>query len=370
MMRVVWIVPGFSRDETDWCIPALRDLAREIALRCDLHIVALHYPYRRDIYRVFGATVHSLGGANRGGRHTLSLWRAALRKVDALRPDVVHAFWAYPSGVIAAWLAPKIPAIVHLAGGELIDLPRFHYGLWGKWHIRWWMRWALRRVRVVTAGSRYLIDLAERWIPDREISFAPLGVDRGLFTISAPDRANGPPTVLNVGSLEPIKDQTMLLRAFQRISNALPTARLILVGQGRLENELRDVRRSLGLSDRVEFMGEMPHHNLPALYRSAAICVQSSQHEAQGMAMLEAAACGVPLVGTAVGTVADLSPDAAVAVPVGDEVALAQAMISLLMEPQWQMRLRRAATDVIAREYALTRAVDRAMMMYEMTNEK
>jgi len=200
MMRVAWIVPGFSSDENDWCIPALRDLAREVALRCDLHIVALHYPYRRASYRVFGVTVHSLGGANRGGMATLSLWRDAFRTVTALRPAVLQAFWAYPSGVIAAWLAPKIPAIVHLAGGELIDLPHLHYGLWRKRHIRWLMRWALRRARIVTAGSRYLIDLAERRAIDREIAFAPLGVERELFNGAASDRSERYPIVINVGS--------------------------------------------------------------------------------------------------------------------------------------------------------------------------
>jgi glycosyltransferase involved in cell wall biosynthesis len=77
----------------------------------------------------------------------------------------------------------------------------------------------------------------------------------------------------------------------------------------------------------------------------------------------------VPLVGTAVGVIADLSVEAAVAVPVGDEISLAQALISLLPDPMRRDRLSRAARDVMAREYTLTRAVDRAMLMYEMLGE-
>jgi glycosyltransferase involved in cell wall biosynthesis len=172
--------------------------------------------------------------------------------------------------------------------------------------------------------------------------------------------------LLNVGSFEPVKDQAMLLRAFKWVSEAVPEARLIIAGQGRLENELRSLCQHLNLDERVTFAGEIPHDQLSALYRPAKLFVQSSRHEAQGMAVLEAAMYGVPLVGTAVGAIADLSPDAAVAVPVGDEVSLAQAIISLLRDPVRRLHLSRAAQAIVAREYALARTVDRAMMMYEM----
>ncbi len=374
-MKVVWIVPGFSSDEHDWCIPALRNLAGEIALRCDLHIVALHYPYRRDVYHAFGATVHSLGGANRGGPRTPALWREAIRTVNALQPDVLHAFWAYEPGVIAAGLAQRVPTIIHLAGGELIDLPDIRYGLRGKPHTRWLIRWALNRPRIVTAGSRYLMEMAEKFAGGREVAFAPLGVPPHPPTPSPEMGENisgeGESVILNVGSLEPVKDQAMLLRAFKRVSEIVPEARLIIAGQGRLEGELRGLCQHLNLNERVSLAGEVPHAELSALYRSATLCVQTSRHEAQGMAVLEVAVHGVPLVGTAVGAIADLSPDAAVAVPVGDEASLAQAIISLLRDPVRRAQLSRTAQAIVAREYALSRAIDRAMVMYEvMTSDE
>jgi glycosyltransferase involved in cell wall biosynthesis len=175
--------------------------------------------------------------------------------------------------------------------------------------------------------------------------------------------------ILNVGSLEPVKDQSLLLRAFKMVHEALPRSKLIIAGRGRLEGELRRQCAQLNLTERVTFTGEVPHDQLPQLYRRATLCVQTSRHEAQGMAVLEAALCGVPLVGTAVGAIADLSPETAVAVPVGDEVSLAQALISLLRDPARCARLSRAARAVIAREYALTRTVDRTMSMYEVLRE-
>jgi glycosyltransferase involved in cell wall biosynthesis len=321
--------------------------------------------------------VHSLGGANRRGAQTPILWREAVKTINALRPDVVHAFWAYEPGVIAAWLAQRVPTIIHLAGGELIDLPDIAYGLRGKPHTRWLMRWALNRARIVTAGSRYLMEMAEKFTGGREIAFAPLGTPHPPAPLLPHPLSRSPEmekhisgerelALLNVGSLEAVKDQTMLLRAFKRVSEAVPAARLIIAGQGRLESELRSLCQQLNLNERVTFAGEIAHEKLPELYRGAAVCVQSSRHEAQGMAVLEAAAHGVPLIGTAVGAIADLSPDAAVAVPVGDEASLAQAIISLWRDPARRAQLGRAAGDIVAREYTLTRTVDRAMMMYGM----
>ena len=83
------------------------------------------------------------------------------------------------------------------------------------------------------------------------------------------------------------------------------------------------------------------------------------------MAMLEAAACGTPIVGTAVGALCDLAPDAAVATPVGDAAAQAQALLDLLRDPDRSAQIGRAAQQTIAREYSLERSVDRFMSTYE-----
>src|SRR5512141_1065120 len=222
LMKVVWIVPGFSSNEQDWCIPALLDLARVMAERCELHIVALRYPYRRDRYSVYGATVHSIGGGNRGHWNTPGIWREALRVIGQLNFDVVHAFWLYESGLIAARLKPRAPIVISLAGGELINLPDIQYGLARKFYLRWLMRWSLRRADVVTAGSKYLIDLANQFEKIKRIEFAPQWCMDGKLLNSAQHPSSLQPAdaaasvqrvVLNVGSLEPIKDHATLLRA-------------------------------------------------------------------------------------------------------------------------------------------------------------
>src|SRR5205085_3521432 len=101
-MRVGLVVPGFSADAGDWCIPSLRHLARQLAATDDVRVIAVRYPYRAARYSVDGADIVAIGGADRRGMPALDLWRTTLRIVQAehrRKPfDVLHAFWATESG--------------------------------------------------------------------------------------------------------------------------------------------------------------------------------------------------------------------------------------------------------------------------------
>ncbi|HJW84138.1 MAG TPA: glycosyltransferase family 4 protein [Anaerolineae bacterium] len=367
-MRIAWLVPGFSGDERDWCLPALLDLARALAARHDLHVFALQYPYRRDRYTVFGATVHAIGGRNRGRWHVPAVWRAALSQIARehrrSRFDALHAFWAWEPGVIAGWLKQSIGVrtVISLAGGELIDLPEIGYGLGGRRGLLRVMRWALRRADVVTAGSAGLLARGRRLgLPAAQ--FAPLGVDVEMFSPEARQRET-PPTIINVGSLEPVKGQADLLSAFRFVVDREPKARLVIAGNGSLKGELESFTRELGLAERVSFVGDVRHEELPALYHAAGVCVQASWHEAQGMAVLEAAACGLAIVGTPVGALADLAPEAAVTSPPGDPLRLAQALLSVLDDPARRKALGQAARRRVEDVYRLALAAERFETLY------
>src|SRR5579859_7548160 len=133
-MRVGLVVPGFSADAQDWCIPALRHLARALAVQDDVRVIAIRYPYRAARYRIEGSDVIAAGGAERRGAAALGVWRRTLEILRAehrRRPfDVLHAFWATESGLLTA-VAGKllsVPTVVSLAGGELVALPDIGYG--------------------------------------------------------------------------------------------------------------------------------------------------------------------------------------------------------------------------------------------------
>jgi glycosyltransferase involved in cell wall biosynthesis len=324
-MKIALIVPGFSADERDWCIPALRDYAQALSRRAEVHVLALRWPEHAGSYSCFGASVRALGGRPHMGARALGLWNRADRALSAEHRrapfDVLHAFWADEPGWLAAWIGRKlgVPVVISIAGGEIVALREIGYGglrIPGRGAMT---RWGLGRAAAVGVGSRYLLDLAREHLGVRDrtkLIVAPLGVDTTLF--SRPARALRPPLVhLNVGSLYPVKGQAILIRAFARA--VAPPAVLRIVGAGPLRADLEKLASDLGVAERVAFLGEIPHERMPEVYRNADLFVQSSLHEAQGMAVLEAAACGLPAVGTAVG----LLPEIGRASPPGDEFALA-----------------------------------------------
>ncbi len=308
-MKIGLVLPGFSADERDWCIPALLDLVRRLAIENHVHVFALEYPYRRAVYTVHGATVHSLGGRNRGKTYAPRLWLDALLAVYAEHHrepfDVLHAFWVNEPGAVAllAGRMLKVPVVASAAGGELVGIRSIRYGGQLNLFEQTIVRMVLRGADRIAVGSRYLQQIAMRW--RRDAVLIPLGVDVKRFAPSPFRMANAPTTLLNIASLVPVKQQMQLLEAFAQLKER--DTRLEIIGAGTLEHQLRERAHALGTTDRVAFLGAVPHHSVGGHYRAADLVVQSSLHEAQGMAVLEAAACGTATAGTPVGILPELA---------------------------------------------------------------
>jgi glycosyltransferase involved in cell wall biosynthesis len=351
-MNVGLVVPGFSADDADWCIPALRDLARCLASRTSLRVISVRYPYRAGRYVVEGAPVIALGGGERRAAGSLHVWQrtlAALRAEHRRQPfDILHAFWATESGLLAA-LAGRvlgIPTLVSLAGGELVGLPQIGYGdqLVGWERLK--VRAALRLATAVSAGSNSLVERARRRV--RHVRKLPLGVDRARFFRAERKTESTSLRVVHVGTLTPVKDQLTLLHAFALLRQQRSDARLAVIGDGPLRAMLDDQARRLAVADAVDFVGAVDHGQLAAHYQRADVFALSSCYEAQGMVALEALSCGVPVVGTSVGVV----PEIGQPVPVGDAHALANALA-------WSR-----ASACLPAEFELGPAVDRFVAVY------
>ena len=325
-MRIGLVVPGFSANAEDWCIPALRHLARALSVADDVRVVAVRYPYRPGRYSVEGADVLAVGGADRRGVAAFEVWRRTLdvlRAEHRRRPfDVLHAFWATESGLLTAIAGRllRIPTLVSLAGGELVSLPAIGYGDQRVAWERLKVATTLRLATAVTAGSLQLRGLAEKHTRKDRLHCAPLGVPLDMFRpcVTHVDESR----FLHVGTLTPVKDHVTLLRAFA----SLPVGgHLDIVGDGPLRASLELLAKHLGIATAVTFHGDVDHAALPDVYPLAATFVVSSLHEAQSMVALEAAACGLRVAGTCVGVIPELTDAVA---PTGDARALATAMTS------------------------------------------
>jgi glycosyltransferase involved in cell wall biosynthesis len=350
-LNVALVVPGGVDAEGERVIPAVLWLVERLAARHEVRIYTLDTGSGPSEFPLLGAVVERLPA----GRPRFAVALPGLvRSLRAHGPfDVLHAFWADTPGLLAAAAAKFVGAqtILHLGGGELAAREEIGWGGALSWRGRLRTRLAVRGATRVTAASRFLVELASaRGVAAEEV---PLGVPREWTERAGSAPAAPPFTLAQVASLNRVKDQPTLLRAFRRVLDAGADARLEIAGEDTLSGEVQRLARSLSLGDRVVFHGRLPSGRVGELLSRAHLHVVSSRHEAGPVAAVEAAALGVPTVGTAVGHVADWAPALASAVPVGDDAALARAILELLGDPA-----RRAAMGARARDWARTHDAD------------
>jgi glycosyltransferase involved in cell wall biosynthesis len=335
-VKIGLVAPGgFDRSGRERVVPVFLWLVERLARHHEVHVFTLYQHPQPCQYPLLGATVHNVGASGRPLRIPRTILRTlrVLGREHARRPfDVLHGLWAGESGfsAVTAGRILRVPSVLTVAGGELVALADIGYGALLHRRGRWLVRATLRLATAVTAATEFMRQPLRPYRPDAEL--IPLGVDTALFAPAVSPL--GPPwRLLHVASLNRVKDQTTLLRAMQVVHAAAPTAHLDIIGEDTLGGAMQRLARDLGLEQAVTFRGFQPSDTVSAALRQSHLLLHSSRHESGPIVFLEAAACGVPALGTAVGHFADLAPTAAVAVPVGDAAALAQATLDLLRDP-------------------------------------
>lgn len=173
--------------------------------------------------------------------------------------------------------------------------------------------------QVYTVSTNTLRDYRRRHPAAQEkFAFVPTWVDPSRFAPSVEpkravrarlvarglDIAIDAPWILYVGRLQPQKAPQRLLDAFALLRQQQPQAQLILIGDGNLRGAVEDKVRRQGLAASVRLLGPVPQTELPAYYHAADLLVLTSDFEGMPMCVLEALACGLPVVTTRVGEVA------------------------------------------------------------------
>jgi len=233
-----------------------------------------------------------------------------LERTRAIGPHVLDAHYAYPDGVAAfrlretlsAALGRRLPLVLTCRGTDLNLLPKLP-------SVRPQIAEALRGADHVVCVAEALRAVAlELGVPADRVTTLRNGVDTELF--SPGDRATArrhvgldadARIVLCVGHLIERKGQHHLLEAFAREYGASPEpCRLVLVGQGEARESLARKAVELGVDHRVVFAGAVRHEDLVEWYRAADVLVLASSREGWPNVVLEALACGTPVVATRV----------------------------------------------------------------------
>jgi glycosyltransferase involved in cell wall biosynthesis len=340
-VKIALVVPGgVDRSGEFRVIPVLLTLIERLARAHVVHVFALRQEALPGRWALHGAVVHNIGD----GWTRLRAIRAIGAEHHRGPFDVVQSIFSGSCGLVAVAAAKslRLPSLVHIAGGELIALPQIDYGGRQQWKGRLREALVLRCASAVTAASAPIIaELSALGIAGRRVA---LGVDLQAWPPRAPRRRSAQlGRLVHVASLNRVKDQTTLLRALAALAETGVDFQMDIVGEDTLQGATQRLAAQLGLERNVRFLGFKTQLELRPIIASADVLVMSSMHEAGPLVALEAAVIGVPTVGTAVGHIAEWSPAAALAVPVGDWASLAASLRSVLADEELRLRLAKAA---------------------------
>ncbi|HET8930896.1 MAG TPA: glycosyltransferase [Acidimicrobiales bacterium] len=208
---------------------------------------------------------------------------------------------------------------------------------------RWFERWVLRRVAAVhTCNDDVAGVLATKGF-DGEVVNIGLGVDETVFVPSAPDRTSGTGP-LKVGYVGRFTEQKGIFVLVSALAN-LDRVETVFVGAGPEQTRLEDAIDAHGLGARVTVRGFVDHDDLPELYRGLDVLVVPSidrpnVREQFGRVIVEAMACGTPVIATDVGAFPVVAADAALIVPDRDAAALSEAIERVRDDPKLRGELR------------------------------
>ncbi|MBW1767823.1 MAG: glycosyltransferase family 4 protein [Deltaproteobacteria bacterium] len=291
------------------------------------------------------------------------------------RFDIVHTHTAKAGflGRIAGWLA-GIPTIIYMPHGHVF------YGYFGLLMSRVAIT-VERVVAYITDKVMVLTELEKRDL----IAFRVTTPDKIIVINSGLELENYRESVIDVqgkkdefqieedtsvvgviGRLEPVKGHEYLIEAARMVTEELPKVKFLIVGDGSLRNDLESQCEELGVLDKFIFTGWK--EDVSSILSTLDILVLPSVNEAVGRVLIEAGACGVPVVATNVGGVPEIVRDneTGILVPPGSPGDLARAIIDLLNSEDKRQQMSIAAEKWIDDRFSAHRMVEEVFNSYDV----
>lgn len=316
----------------------------------DVHLIMLQ-PAEEEL---IGVTVHILPFGKPFGYYLNAIH---LRKLlGKLCPDLLHVHYASGNGTLGR-LSRFHPSVLSVWGSDVMVTPKESS--------------VMRRVVTknllyydwVCSTSRVMAESVRHLCPRlQNLSLTPIGVDTAHF---APVRSqkddNGCITVGTVKTLHPIYGIDVLLQAFTEARGQLlkrtpqvgRRLRLLIVGEGPQRVDLESLATELGLSNLVEFTGQVPHSRIPEVLNRMDIFVVMSRRESFGVAVLEASACSLPVVVSNIGGLLEVAKNGITGFIVENENVseCADAIIKLVVNQNLREQMGDAGRQFVKEKY-------------------
>ncbi len=282
------------------------------------------------------------------------------REVKQWRPHFVQSVHSYTN--LYAVLAARCAGCMDIGAARSDGIREFTgLGLLSGPSLRW--------PTILAVNSRQAAEMVRtaRGI-NKPLYFLPNVVDTDHFVprLGAPSARCNTLLVLCVGTLKSEKRQDVFLYALARAKTFIPTLRASLVGDGPLRGALEKLARDLGIEDAVEFMGTLD--DVKSVYQRGDMLVLTSDYEGAPNVILEAMACGLPVVSTRVGAASDFIVDGEMGflTDARDVEAIADRIVRLASEPELRRQMGSAARARVEAQYSLSLLRDNLLGLYDL----
>jgi glycosyltransferase involved in cell wall biosynthesis len=380
-------IGGMQRHTSDLC-RGLSDAGHDVEVITNRHPEGLRQLHHDGARWRFA---DSDGNQVDPGWHLASL--AEFRLAQAERPfDVIHSESTCALGLVRAGVHRQVPLAVKYHGNfvglakanvrravrgrsarAVAREARGFIGLCGQ-HFPRGNWWRFHGFESMVPSHQQLNDQhLSHFIPRSKLHVVPNGVDIRRFTPRDRDEARAElglgeaPLVVAVGRLNRQKGMHTAVRAVAALP---PPARLVLVGDGEERRHLAELAQSLGAEERVVFAGGRPPEEVASHLAAADVFVfPTERDEGAPMVLVEAMACGVPVVATAMDQIAEVIDEPSrngFLVPPADVDATARVLERLLADPAEARRVGARGRERILAEYTLERMIERTVAVYEL----
>ena len=285
--------------------------------------------------------------------------RRIIRSCD---PDVVNPHFVTTSGTLAR-IAGVHPIVLTAWGSDIVPAD----GHRARPLVRRINRWAIGGAERVTAASRFLADWVRRTAPDASVEVVPFGVDTAVFR----PLGEGDGDVQVVGVVKSLEHRYGIdgfIRAIPKVLRTVPDARFVIAGGGTLGPSLHALAAELGVSDRLTFLGRVPHEDVPSVVAGLSVAVNPTVvPESFGVAVLEASSCAVPVVATDVGGVPEVCVDRVTGIMVrpNDPGQMAAAIVELLGDASLRSSMGDAGRRYVVANFEWSVTVDRMLTVLQ-----
>lgn len=284
----------------------------------------------------------------------------AVKKIlEEEKADIVHARSRVPA--IIGYYAAKKTGVAFITTC---------HGYYSKHPISGVMGWGKYVIAISQIIAKHMME--DFKVPYRRIKLVYRGVDLGRFKYREPDESAKREFMIGmIGRLSPIKGHTFFLRAVSKVIKVIPRVKVLIVGDAppdkiKYSQELEDLSRRLGLTKYVEFLGR--RSDMPEILSKMDLLVLATvTQEAFGRVIIEAFACGVPVLATSVGGVTEIirNGENGLLVPPEDPHAMADAIVKILKDRRLSKNLAKVARRDVEEKFALDKMVKDTIKVYE-----